>query len=227
MARPCSSLAELERLVQCAEAGGTNIGEYLAWCGEELGPRLGVEPEDLRDLVHLPDEALAQQLRLYFECRAEHRAGVHADAVRRVSLAAAEQLAVTALWRNDVALLDIRILLGELLVDAARSYILLDAADVASRFQVTLPRSWLMRVSKELRARPDLGAWLDEAGLHLRWNRGRGGLDLLPQRVPAREMANILYVNIPPPYVERPRPLRAARRPSHWFTDFLAEMALA
>jgi hypothetical protein len=227
MARPRSSLAELEGLVRTAEPGGTNLGEYLAAYAEELAGRLGIEADDLRALVHLPDEDLALQLAGYFERRAEQRAAIHGEAVRRLALGAAEQLALTAVWREDAAVLDVRVLLGELLVDTTRSFILLDATGLAGTFQVTLPRSLLVNLSKDVGARPDLGAWVDEAGLHFRWNRGRGGLNLLPQTVPAKDMANLLCVIIPPPYVERPRPPRVARRPSNWFTELLSEMALA
>jgi hypothetical protein len=225
MAKPRSSLAELEKLVCYAEVGGTNIGEYLASCGEELAPRLGAEAEDLRALVHLPDEALAQQLRPHFERRAEHRAAIHADAVQRLALAAAQQLAVTAVWRDGAAVLDVRVLLGELLVDTTQKYIRLDATSFSSRFQVSLPRSLLVNVAKEVGARPDPGAWVDEAGLHLRWKEGLGGLNFIPQCVPACDRANVLCVNIPPPFVERPRPrLWAARA---WFSEVLADVALA
>lgn len=225
MARPRSSLAELEKLVQFAEVGGTNLGEYLASGGEELAQKLGAEAEDLRGLVHLPDDALAQELRPYFERRAEQRALAHAAAVERLALAAADQLASTAIWRNDAAVLDVRVLLGELLVDTSRKHVLLDATGFWSRFQVIVPRSRLVDTAKVLGGRPDLGAWVNENGLHLRWNQGRGGLNFLPQALPAHEMANLLCVTIPPPFVERPRP--APRPRSTWFTDFLHEMALA
>ena len=227
MARPRSSVAELERLVRFAEIGGTNIGEYLASGGEDLAQRLGVEPEDLRALVPLPDEVLARQLGHYFERRAERRAAIHAEAVQRLALAAAAELAATAAWRTDRAVLDVRLLLGELLVDTTQKYILLDATSFSSRFQVGLPRSLLVNVSKEVGARPDVGAWVDEAGLHLRWKDGWAGLNFIPHCVPACEMANVLCVNIPPPFVERPRPsprLAAARA---WFAEVLAEVALA
>ncbi len=227
MARPRSSLAELEGLVCTAEPGGTNIGEYLATFAEELAGRLGIEAGDLRSLVHLPDEELAPHLASYFERRAEQRAAIHGEAVRRLAQAAAEQLALTAVWREDAAVLDIGILLGELLVDTTRSYILLDATGLAGTFQVTLPRSLLVSLFKDVGARPDLGAWVDEAGLHVRWNRGCGGLNFRPQTVPAKDMASVLCVIIPPPYVERPRPPRGARRPSSWFSELLSEMALA
>lgn len=225
MARPRSSLAELEKLVQFAEVGGTNIGEYLASGGEDLAQKLGAEAEDLRALVHLPDEVLAHELRPYFDRRAEHRAAIHAEAVQRLAVAAAEQLAATAVWRNDAAVLDVRVLLGELLVDTSRKHVLVDATGFSSRFQVNVPRRLLVDTAKVLGGRPDLGAWVDENGLHFRWNEGRGGLNFIPQMVPAQEIANILCVTIPPPYIERPRP--AARDPSSWFSEFLHEMALA
>jgi hypothetical protein len=114
MARPRSSLAELEGLLRTAEPGGNNIGQYLAMYEEELAVRLGIEPHDLRALVHHPDEELAPQLVDYFERRAEQRAEVHREAVHRLALVAAEQLALTAIWREDAVVLDIRILLGEL-----------------------------------------------------------------------------------------------------------------
>jgi hypothetical protein len=222
-----SSLAELERLVKLAEVGGTNIGEYLVAHGEELGPRLGVEAEDLRSLVHLPDDVLGPQLGRHFERRAEHRAAVHAEAMQRLAFAAAERLAVTAVWRNDAAMLDIRVLLGELLVDTSRSHVLLDATSWSSRIQVNLPRSRLVDVAKILGRRPDVGAWVDEEGLHFRWGQGRGGLNLLSRPLPANQTEVVLHVNIPPPYVERPRPPLAARHPSSWFSELLHEMALA
>ena len=211
--------------MRLAEIGGTNISEYLASGGEELAQRLGVEPDDLRALLPLPDEVLAKQLGQHFERRAERRAAIHAEAVQRLALAAAAELAATAVWRADRAVLDVRLLLGELLVDTTQKYILLDATSFSSRFQVGLRRSLLVNVAKEIGARPDLGAWVDEAGLHLRWNRGEGGLNFCPQCVPACEMANVLCVNIPPPFVERPRPRLAAARA--WFAEVLAEVALA
>lgn len=225
MARPRSSLAELEKLVSFAEVGGTNIGEYLATGGEDLAQKLGVEAEDLLTLVDLPDDALVQELRPYLVRRAEHRAAIHADAVGRLARAAAEQLASTAVWRSDAAVFDVRVLLGELLVDTSCSYILFDATGFSSRFLVALPRGLVVNTAKIVGGRRDLGAWADEGGLHFRWNEGRGGLNLVPQTVPVQELTNILCVVIPPPFVERPRP--AARPRSNWFSDFLHEMALA
>jgi hypothetical protein len=225
MAKPRSSVAELERLVQFAEVGGTNIGEYIASGGEELAEKLGAEAEDLRAHVHLPDEELARHLRHQLDRRAEHRASIHANAVQRLALAAAEQLAATAVWKNEAAVLDIRILLGELLVDTTQKHVLLDATSFSSRFQVSVPRSALVNVAKVLGARPDVGAWVDEAGLHFRWNQGRGGLNFLSQCVPAQDRDKLLCVIIPAPFVERPRPGLEATRA--WFSEVLAEMALA
>jgi hypothetical protein len=183
--------------VQFAEVGGTNIGEYIASGGEELARKLGAEAEDLRALVHLPDETLARQFRLWFERRARRRAEVHAEAVQRVALTAADHLAATARWEGDAAVLDVRVLLGELLVDTSRKHVLLDATGFGSRFLVSVPRRLLVDTAKVLGGRPDVGAWVDESGLHFRWNEGRGGLNFIPQMVPAQEMATILCVNMP------------------------------
>jgi hypothetical protein len=220
-----SSIAELEKLVRFAEVGGTNLGEYLVRSGEGLAQQLGVDAEELRAVVHLPDEALARELQSRLERRAARRAATHADAVQRLAVAAAEQLAATARWKGDAAVLDVRVLLGELLVDTTRSYFLFDATSFSSRFQVALPRSRLANVARVLGGRPDLGAWVDEDGLHLRWNEGRGGLNFLSQCVPAQEMNNILCVNIPPPHVAHRAPGLAATRA--WFAEVVAEMAFA
>jgi hypothetical protein len=225
MPRQRSSVAELERLVQFAEVGGTNIGEYIASGGEELAQKLGVEAEDLRGLVHLPDEALARELRPWFERQAKRRAEVRAEAVQRVALAAADHLAATARWEGDAAVLDVRALLGELLVDTSRKHVLLDARGFGSRFLVSVPRRLLVDAAKVLGGRPDLGAWVDESGLHFRWNDGRGGLNFLPQMVPAQDIATILFVNILPPFVERLRPSLATARA--WFAEVLADLAIA
>src|SRR5262249_47739509 len=150
------------------------------------------------------------------EHRASERAGDHQAAVQEIALAAAQRLGATAVWANDIASLDVRLLLGKLLLDTSRSYITLDAAGPCGEFQVNLPRSLLVNVAKELGQRPDLLAWVDEAGLHLRWNGGRGGLNFISQCVPASEAMSMLTVNIPSPVMASPR---APAPRSRWFSD--------
>jgi hypothetical protein len=223
MARPRSSIAELERMVRTPEPGTNNLGRYLAEHGEELAGRLAVDAAQFAALAELPDEQVAPLLKQLFEHRASECSAAHQAEVREIALTAAQRLGATAVWMNDVATLDVRLLLGDLLVDTSRSYITLDAVALRGGFQVNLPRSLLVNVAKEIGRRPDLVAGIDDQGLHFRWNHGRGGLTFLSQCVPASEAANVLTVNILPPLVK----LHRAPARSGWFSDLLSELALA
>jgi hypothetical protein len=223
MARPRSSIAELERMLRVSDPGSNNLGQYLAEAGEELAVRLGVEAEKLAALAALPDEKIAPMLEQLLEHRASERAAGHHADVQEISLAAAQRLGATAHWTNDVAAVDVRLLLGELLLDTSRSYILFDAHGLCVEFQVSLPRSLLVNVAKELGRRPDLIASIDAQGLHFRWNQERGGLNFFSRWVPTSEAMNVLYVTIPLPIVKSQRvPAR-----SGWFAELLSEVAVA
>src|SRR4051812_9618872 len=191
MTRPRSSVAELERMLRIVEPGANNLGQYLAAGGEGLAGRLGIDVEKFAALVELPDEQIAPLLEQLFEHRASERVAAHHADVREISLAAAQRLGATANWTNDVAAIDVRLLLGELLLDTSRSYITVDALNLGGGFRVSLPRSLLVNVAKELGRRPDLLAGIDDQGLHLRWNCGRGGLNFISQCVPASEAAHV------------------------------------
>jgi hypothetical protein len=223
MARPRSSIAELERMLRVAEPGANNLGQYLAEAGEELAPRLGIDAAKLMTLAALPDETIAPMLTQFLEHRAAERAAAHQAEVRDAAMSAAQRLGATAVWTNDVVAIDVGLLLGELLLDTSRGYILFDAHGLCIEFQVSLPRSLLVNVARELGRRRDLLAGLDEEGLHFRWNRGRGGLNFLSRNIHANEAMNVLYVNIPRPVVRSQRvPARGG-----WFADVLSEVALA
>jgi hypothetical protein len=224
MAKPRSSLAELERLLRLAEPGSNNLGQYLAEAGEELAVRLGIDAEKLAGLVRLPDEEIAPVLDRLFEHRATERGAARQVELQEVALAAAQRLGSAAIWTNDIAAIDVRLLLGELLLDASKSHLLFDAHGLCVEFQVSLPRSLLINVARELGRRPDLVAAVDEQGLHLRWNGGRGGLNFFSRNIPASERANVLLVHIAPPFVA---PRRVPPPRSHWFSDLLSEVALA
>lgn len=223
MARPRSSIAELERMLRVAEPGANNLGQYLAEAGEELAIRLGIAAEKLGSLVALPDEKIAPMLEQLLEHRASERTAAHQAEVHNAAMSAAQWLGATAVWTNDVVAIAVGLLLGDLLLDTSKSYILFDAHGLCVEFQVILPRSLLVNVAKELGRRPDLIAGLDEQGLHFRWNHGRGGLNFISQSIPASESMNVLYVNIPPPIVRSQRVLARG----DWFAEVLSEVALA
>lgn len=174
-----SSFAELGRLVRAFEPGRRTLGPHLAEVGEALAQRMGVDPAEFEALVDLPDEQVSRHLRRIFQARAAARAAAHGAAMEQVAMAAARQLAATTVWRNDAVALDPGVLLGDLLLDARRTYL---AFHVAGRFQTSVPRSTLVSVAQALGSnRTDLAAWVDEAGLHFRWREGRGGVNFLPQ----------------------------------------------
>ncbi|MFS8070221.1 MAG: hypothetical protein ACMG6S_27980, partial [Byssovorax sp.] len=100
------------------------------------------------------------------------------------------------------------------------------------RFQTNVPRSTLVSAAQVLGpSRTDLTAWVDDAGLHFRWRGGRGGVNFLPQVIPASEAANLLRVSLPSPVAEaiRPKPvvLTPVQRGLAWLTDVLSELAFS
>jgi hypothetical protein len=224
-----SSFAELGRLVRAFEPGGRTLGPHLAEVREALARRMGVNPAELEALVDLPDEEVSRHLRQIFQARAAARAAMHSAAMEQVALAAARRLAATTVWHNDAFALDPGVLLGDLLLDTRRTYL---AFHVAGRFQTSVPRSTLVSAAQVLGPnRTDLTAWVDEAGLHFRWREGRGGVNFLPQMIPANEAAYLLRVNLPSPVVEVIRPkavlLTPVQRGLAWLTDVLSELAFS
>ena len=214
-------------MLRRAEPGSNNLGRYLADVGEELAADLQVEAKKLASLIPLPDEEIAPLLQQLLEHRAAERTCAHQAQVREAALLAAQQIAATALWTNHVAALDVRLLLGPLLVDARCTYLLFDAHGPSGAFQVSLPRRRLVLVAKELARRGDLRAAIDAYGLHFQWNRGRGGLNLVSQSIPPTEAMNVLCVGLPIPRA-MPRIVRGRRaQPDQWLAELLAEIALA
>ncbi len=224
-----SSLAELGRLVRAFEPGGHTLGPHLAQVGEALARRMDIDPAELEALVDLPDEQVSRRLHLLFQERSAARTAAHGAAVEQAALAAARRLVATTVWNNEAVALDPGVLLGDLLLDTKRTYI---AFHVQGRFQTSVPRSRLVSVAQVLGpSRTDLVAWVDEAGLHFRWREGRGGVNFLPQVIPAHEAAHLLWVNLPSPVVEVIRRAPPAPTPVQrglaWLADLLAELAFS
>jgi hypothetical protein len=230
MTRPRSGLASLERALRAPEPGSHNLGQHLAEHGEYLAPLLGVEPGDLQALVVLPDEDVAPRLKELFRQREEQRSSRWAAAMQECSLDAAQRLAGAATWHHGAAMLDVSVLLGGLLADPSRTHIAL----VSDAFRVNMPRQKLLEVGKVLlKQYTDLIAWADNAGLHFRWKRCRGGLNFFSQEIPARDVSHVLHVFIPRPAEEKPQPStpqRSTRRPpstrerGSWLGEILSEL---
>ncbi|WP_437896170.1 hypothetical protein [Sorangium sp. So ce124] len=216
MAGRRSGLAGLERVLRALEPGSHNIDDYVAEHDEELAVLLGVDASELRALAGQPDDEAAPRVRALLQHRAEARTLRHQAARRDAVLAAAQRLAMTAVWRDSAVLLDMSVLLGDLLADVTVPHISL----VSRLFAVHLPRKKLVEVAEVLpRQFADLVSWVDRTGLHFRWRQGRGGLSLYSQVVPASESTHVVNVSIPAPAIKKHRPAPASACPGRRIQD--------
>lgn len=168
--RPSNTTRELLTLYARAGRGEHNIGAFFR-DHPELAAGLGV-----RDLER--DDAdlalrLAPTIGKYKRRLALEQAGERVARAER----AARELASSARHRLDGVELEPAILLGELLADSSKKYIVFE---LTGR-RVSLPRHLLLRTRVALRPFLDVTAHIEEQGLHLAWRHGRGGLNLRPQ----------------------------------------------
>lgn len=223
MSKPANPLRQLARLARVADPGGRNIGPHLKQHATALAQALDVPESDLLAAAREPDEILAPKvqaaLRRLQDARRATRSGQ--DAARAVK--AAEQIEARAQWQGGPVLLDPALLLGDLLADERRAHVLFalrDATDVA------VQRRDLGACARVIGRRRDLTAFVDGAGLHLRWSAGRGGLNWYPRPLTPTEREHALHVELPGP----PLPTASARakaRPRSWTWDVMADLGLA
>jgi hypothetical protein len=195
-----SSRGEIKRVLHLAEPNTHGLSRYLAETWEHVAVLLGVEPEVIHELMGQPDREIAPKLAALVHRCEEAQAARRAEMVRPIAVSAAERLAHTAIWQDSRIYLDTRLLLGNLLVDTSYRYI---ALSVQGEPEVRLPRTFLAQIAEVLnRQYDDLGAWIDSSGLHIRWKEGRGGLNLISQTIPVRDMGFGLHVHLLPHVIE-------------------------
>ena len=221
--------AELARLVRHPEPDAFNISSYVAEHFDAL--RRWLPGLSKADVVGMRDAELAPLITR----EVEHRKAVDAEAAAARAQAAASQLEQSA-RRGSAVLIDKTLLLRELLADTSVAAVQFRLDDGALTFR----RVRLRVVARVVFDRPDLRLWVDPRGLHVRWNGGRGGLNLLPDPPPATS-TRVLCVDLraprrlpdaqpateaahPPLRPSRPRPApprpSSARRRGSW-VDFL------
>lgn len=202
---PRSALRALELAVRHQEP--EQVREELT----RLTPDLGGQ---VRPLLALADQALLTEARrLTKTIRARRRVRSQADALRRAD-AQLERLRSTASpYRDGVTVLGPADLLHQDLVRAPGMRLFeLRTPD----FEVVVLLDILRRARPLLLPKPDLTAFLDAEGLHLRWNLGRGGLDLRHDRALTHEdRQRMLTITFEPPVV---------RRPGAWLGDILTDV---
>jgi hypothetical protein len=145
-----------------------------------LAPLLGARADQLEEAAQHED--FPRRLRRHLVgLRAREREQRDVDAVA-ISKKVAAALGVAMRWRGEVAHLDVSLLLDAGLTCTAVGYVRF----VAEGYAVPITRGTLVDLRRHLPRFPDLGAYVDEQGLHLRWRGGRGQLNFRPQVIVGR-----------------------------------------
>jgi len=210
---------ELARLARFPEPGGRNIGTYLRQHAADLAELLGVPQTDLLVASDTTDDVLAPKVRAALQ----RMQGVHAAAQQARQSAraveAAQALQQRARWQDGAVLLEPSLLLGELLAEQGRDHLLFA---LHGGPDVVVERRDLVATARTIGRRPDLAAFVDRAGVHVRWSGGRGGLSWYPRLVTPAEREQALRVELPGPVPTRSRP-----RARSWTWDVMADLGFA
>jgi hypothetical protein len=188
---------ELALLARVPEPGSNNLGEFVANHADELAQALDADPHKLALARALDDEELLPRIVQLLE-RARRRR-VRDDLARRCerSIAAAIRLGQTARWTELGVELDVDLLLGEVLADRMRKWVLFEGEGLS----VAVPQHLIAASRFVGRQHLDLGAYADERGLHFRWRGGQGRYNWRSQAVRPGLEAHVLTVPLAPEVV--------------------------
>jgi hypothetical protein len=225
-------VAELEQLLKVEEPGDENVRRHLAEHWSTIAPVLGAGSRKFEDLELSSDELLRRLRYTLSEKRKEH-ARAKVTMARARALSCADELARSATWNGEIAILEPSLLFGGLLSDASTRYV---GFVISQDETVNIFRSKLADASHVFRYVPDLCVTLDNRALHLGWHGGRGRLNLISQPVPAHLGQQVLYVPLERPAITpepevAPEPMRELRRRTNhrrglWLRDVLAEFGM-
>lgn len=188
-------LVELARMMRRPEGGSTNLGSFVALHAATLAPALGLGKDVLAGWSELDDETVVERLRAPLTKAREGAVleRLHAGCAR--SVAAAEAIAASARWIDEMLVLDSDRVLGGLLTHQGTEYI---GFAVPTAEPMLFARSLLVRARILPRLFLDVACFVDRHGLHFRWRGGRGALDLRPERHRPYPLRNALVVTLPP-----------------------------
>lgn len=209
----CDPIRELSRLVRHPDMQCHNIGLHLRAHAAVLGPALALDEHVLQGMSDQPDHLLAPKIEVALRRLKDRLAAQEAEVDEARARAAARELAARARWNSGGTELDPAVLLGDLLVDRSVKYVGFDFADMV----VAVERKKLVATVRVISSKPDLIAFVDTNGLHVRWNHGRGGLNWHPQQVLPGEHDRVLHVPLRRPPLRRPA----------WSWDALLEASIA
>lgn len=187
MSSPRSSWGELDQLLRLEDP------ELLLAHVETMARALGLTAQ-LVELRRLSAQQLALRLRAFIKRHKSEERAARAEVAATRAEHAAKRVVLAV--RQDHVVLDVDILLYELPLHPSKhiGFALLGAEP----FYLT--KSKLRQLGRTLKGRPSLTAYLDARGLHVRWCRGRGGLNLRSQLLSGAERDDVFLVR-----VDRPR----------------------
>lgn len=187
-------LRDLERLVKVAGAtSATSLGPFVREHTRELAQALALPETTLARADEMQDHELAPLISTALRHRQTHDRDQRLTELRDTAERAARALGSSAVWQDVGAVLPLRILFGDLLVDPTRKYVRFLHAD---ELDVAVFRRTLADTARVMRRFPDATAFVDGRGLHVRWRGGRGQLNYVPQVVLARESELVLAVQL-------------------------------
>jgi hypothetical protein len=193
---------ELALLVRAPESGTTNLGEFVAHHADELAQALDADPHKLALARALDDEEVFPRIVQLLEQARRRRVRDDLDRRRERSIAAAIRLGQSARWTDLGAELDVDLLLGEVLADQTRKWVSFEGEGLT----VTIPRHLIAATRLVARQHLDVGAYVDEHGLHFRWRAGRGQYNWRPHVPRPGVEARMLTVPLAPRVVAQVLP---------------------
>jgi hypothetical protein len=189
-------LTELAHLARHPELDSTNLSAYLVEHYDALHDLVGLskaELEGMKDRELGP--LVARRLDLHREMLAQRRLGCARERAQRAARVLGRGRVV-----GDCVQIDPSIFFGDLLADPTTPFIQMRLPGLDLPFC----RLRLRKMAAVLCRKTNLVVWVDARGLHVRWNNGRGGLNLRPDLTPGKPV-RVLAVDLRRP----PEPTQA------------------
>jgi hypothetical protein len=141
-----------------------------------LAPVLGARADQLEEAAQHEDFPRRLRRHLVGLRRGERAARAVEGGITASNVAAAVGASVS--WRVGEAHLDVQLLLDAGLTAAAADHVRFEGNEL----DVAIAKKTLVDLRRHLPRFPDLGAYVDAGGLHLRWRGGLGQLNFRPQK---------------------------------------------
>jgi hypothetical protein len=186
-----NALLDLKRFIACKsrpDEAPEVLGHVLA-NAETYAPEFGVTPQHFMIALLRPesDPEIVKLLLATIKGAERQKRASKAHGKVLSAQESARLIGEAVIWNGARAEIDIAGLLVSTLTKA--NALLVFSAD---GFEVAVYQKPLLALAKL--KKPDVTGWVDASGVHVRWNQGQGGLDLVHQVDPDAER---VIVNLP------------------------------